>query len=77
MYGKTKSPLKKRGHDFDENGVCTRDNYRAEAYIYSSLTKEKTYYDTAANAISKATAPAESVHVVSYTRNDAASRTAH
>ena len=58
------------GHDFDENGVCTRDNYRAEAYIYSSLTKEKTYYDTAANAISKATAPAESVHVVSYTRND-------
>ncbi len=58
------------GHDFDENGVCTRDNYHAEAYIYSSLTKEKTYYDTAANAISKATAPAESVHVVSYTRND-------
>ena len=58
------------GHDFDENGVCTRDNYRAEAYIYSSLTKEKTYYDTAANAISKATAPAESVHVISYTRND-------
>lgn len=36
----------------------------------SSLTKEKTYYDTAANAISKAKAPAESVHVVSYTRND-------
>lgn len=61
---------KKLGHDFDENGVCTRDNYRAEAYIYSSLTKEKTYYDTAANAISKAKAPAESVHVVSYTRND-------
>ena len=58
------------GHDFDENSVCTRDNYHAEAYIYSSLTKEKTYYDTAANAISKATAPAESVHVVSYTRND-------
>lgn len=58
------------GHDFDENGVCTRDNYRAEAYIYSSLTTEKTYYDTAANAISKAKAPAESVHVVSYTRND-------
>lgn len=62
--------IPKLGHDFDENGVCTRDNYRAEAYIYSSLTKEKTYYDTAANAISKATAPAESVHVVSYTRND-------
>lgn len=61
---------KKLGHDFDENGVCTRDKYHAEAYIYSSLTKEKTYYDTAANAISKATAPAESVHVVSYTRND-------
>lgn len=62
--------IPKLGHDFDENGVCTRDNYHAEAYIYSSLTKEKTYYDTAANAISKATAPAESVHVVSYTRND-------
>lgn len=62
--------IPKLGHDFDENGVCTRDNYRAEAYIYSSLTKEKTYYDTAANAISKAKAPAESVHVVSYTRND-------
>ena len=61
---------KKLGHDFDENGVCTRDKYHAEAYIYSSLTKEKTYYDTAANAISKAKAPAESVHVVSYTRND-------
>lgn len=62
--------IPKLGHDFDENGVCTRDKYHAEAYIYSSLTKEKTYYDTAANAISKATAPAESVHVVSYTRND-------
>ena len=62
--------IPKLGHDFDENGVCTRDNYRAEAYIYSSPTKEKTYYDTATNAISKATAPAESVHVVSYTRND-------
>lgn len=62
--------IPKLGHDFDENGVCTRDNYHAEAYIYSSLTKEKTYYDTAANAISKAKAPAESVHVVSYTRND-------
>lgn len=58
------------GHDFDENGVCTRDNYHAEAYIYSSLTKEKTYYDTVANAISNATAPAESVHVVSYKRSD-------
>lgn len=62
--------IPKLGHDFDENGVCTRDKYHAEAYIYSSLTKEKTYYDTAANAISKATAPAESVHVVSYTRSD-------
>ena len=62
--------IPKLGHDFNENGVCTRDKYHAEAYIYSSLTKEKTYYDTAANAISKATAPAESVHVVSYTRND-------
>ena len=62
--------IPKLGHDFDADGVCTRDKYHAEAYIYSSLTKEKTYYDTAANAISKATAPAESVHVVSYTRND-------
>lgn len=62
--------IPKLGHDFDENGVCTRDKYHAEAYIYSSLTKEKTYYDTAANAISKATAPAESVHVVSYKRSD-------
>lgn len=71
MYGKNEITVEKKlGHDFDENGVCTRDNYHAEAYIYSSLTKEKTYYNTAANAISKATAPAESVHVVSYTRND-------
>lgn len=71
MYGKNEITVEKKlGHDFNENGVCTRDNYHAEAYIYSSLTKEKTYYDTAANAISKATAPAESVHVVSYTRND-------
>lgn len=58
------------GHDFDADGVCQRCGDHAEAYIYSSLTKEKTYYDTATNAISKATAPAESVHVVSYTRND-------
>lgn len=71
MYGKNEITVEKKlGHDFDENGVCTRDKYHAEAYIYSSLTKEKTYYDTAANAISKAKAPAESVHVVSYTRND-------
>ena len=58
------------GHDFDADGVCQRCGDHAEAYIYSSLTKEKTYYDTAANAISKAKAPAESVHVVSYTRSD-------
>lgn len=58
------------GHDFDADGVCQRCGDHAEAYIYSSLTNEKTYYDTAANAISKAKAPAESVHVVSYTRND-------
>ena len=58
------------GHDFDADGVCQRCGDHAEAYIYSSLTKEKTYYDTATNAISKATAPVESVHVVSYTRND-------
>ena len=71
MYGKNEITVEKKlGHDFDENGVCQRCGDRAEAYIYSSLTKEKTYYDTAANAISKATAPAESVHVVSYTRND-------
>ncbi len=57
------------GHDFDENGVCQRCGDHAEAYI-SSITTGKTYYDTAANAISKATAPAESIHVVSYTRND-------
>ena len=63
---------KKLGHDFNENGVCTRENcgYHAEAYIYNDLTKGKSYCDTAANAISKATAPAESVHVVSYTRSD-------
>lgn len=42
MYGKNEITVEKKlGHDFDENGVCTRDNYRAEAYIYSSLTKEK------------------------------------
>lgn len=71
MYGKNEITVEQKlGHNFDADGVCTRDNYHAEAYIYSSLTKEKTYYDTAANAISKATAPAESVHVVSYTRND-------
>lgn len=61
--------IPKLGHDFDENGVCQRCGDHAEAYI-SSITTGKTYYDTAANAISKATAPAESVHVVSYTRND-------
>lgn len=59
---------KKLGHDFDADGVCQRCGDHAEAYIYSSLTKEKTYYDTVANAISNATAPAESVHVVSYKR---------
>ena len=57
------------GHDFDADGVCQRCGDHAEAYIYSSH-QGKTYYDTAANAISKAKAPAESVHVVSYTRND-------
>ena len=29
---------KKLGHDFDENGVCTRDYYRALAYIFCSLS---------------------------------------
>ena len=62
--------IPKLGHKFDANGACQRCGDHAEAYIYSSLTKEKIYYDTAANAISNATAPAESVHVVSYTRND-------
>lgn len=57
------------GHDFDENGVCQRCGDHAEAYI-SSITTGKTYYDTAANAISKATAPFDSVHVVSYKRSD-------
>ena len=63
--------ISKKGHKFDDNGNCTNTGcpYRAEAYIYSSLTKVNTYYDTVANAISKATAPAESVHVVSYERD--------
>lgn len=60
--------IPKLGHDFDENGVCQRCGDHAEAYI-SSITTGKTYYDTVANAISNATAPAESVHVVSYTRD--------
>lgn len=61
----------KLGHNFNENGVCQREGcpYHAEAYIYNSLTEKKTYYDTVANAISTAKAPAESVHVVSYERN--------
>ena len=64
--------IPKLGHKFDDDGVCMNAGcpYRAEAYISHSWTEKKTYYDTAANAISKATAPAESVHVVSYTRND-------
>lgn len=59
------------GHDFDANGVCRRTdcNYHAEAYIYTSPTQPKKYYDTVANAISNAAAPAESVHVVSYERD--------
>lgn len=59
------------GHDFDANGVCQRKGctYHAEAYISHSWTEKKTYCDTVANAISKATAPAESVHVVSYERD--------
>ena len=69
--GKNEITVKKKlGHDFDADGVCTRENcdYHAEAYIYSSLTKPNTYYDTVANAINNAKAPAESVHVVSYKR---------
>ena len=59
------------GHDFDANGVCQRKgcDYHAEAYISYSRTEKKTYCDTVANAISNATAPAESVHVVSYERD--------
>ncbi|PWM13365.1 MAG: hypothetical protein DBX57_07255 [Clostridia bacterium] len=62
--------IPKTGHKFDDNGNCTNAGctYHAEAYI-SSWNKEKTYYDTVANAINNATAPAESVHVVSYERN--------
>ena len=68
--GKNEITVKKKlGHDFDADGVCTREGcgYHAEAYIYSSF-KAKTYYDTVANAINNAKAPAESVHVVSYKR---------
>lgn len=61
--------IPKLGHSFDKNGVCQRCGDHAEAYI-SSITTGKTYYDTAANAISKATAPFDSVHVVSYERSD-------
>ena len=69
MYGKNEITVEQKlGHDFDKNGVCQRCGDHAEAYI-SSITTGKTYYDTVANAISNATAPAESVHVVSYTRD--------
>ena len=62
--------IPKTGHKFDDNGNCTNAGctYHAEAYI-SSWNKEKTYYDTVANAINNATAPVEFVHVVSYERN--------
>lgn len=70
MYGKNEITVEQKlGHDFDKNGVCQRCGDHAEAYI-SSITTGKTYYDTVANAISNATAPAESVHVVSYKRSD-------
>jgi len=64
--------IPKLGHKFDDDGGCMNAGcpYRAEAYISHSWTEKKTYCDTVANAISNATAPAESVHVVSYTRND-------
>lgn len=64
--------IPKLGHKFDDDGVCMNAGcpYRAEAYISHSWTEKKTYYDTVANAINNAKAPAESVHVVSYTRND-------
>ena len=67
----TDNLIPKLGHNFNENGVCQRKGckYHAEAYIYNSLTEEKTYCDTVANAISTAKAPVESVHVVSYERN--------
>lgn len=64
--------IPKLGHKFDDDGGCMNAGcpYRAEAYISHSWTEKKTYYDTVANAISNATAPAESVHVVSYKRSD-------
>ena len=63
--------IPKTGHKFDDDGNCTNAGctYHAEAYISHSWTEKKTYYDTVANAISKATASAESVHVVSYERD--------
>lgn len=63
--------IPKTGHKFDDDGNCTNAGctYHAEAYIYTSSTQPKKYYDTVANAISKATAPDESVHVVSYERD--------
>lgn len=63
--------IPKLGHKFDDDGVCMNAGcpYRAEAYISHSWTEKKTYYDTVANAINNAKAPAESVHVVSYTRD--------
>ena len=63
--------IPKLGHKFDDDGGCMNAGcpYRAEAYISHSWTEKKTYCDTVANAISNATAPAESVHVVSYTRD--------
>lgn len=67
----TDNVIPKLGHKFDDDGVCMNAGcpYRAEAYISHSWTEKKTYCDTVANAISNAKAPAESVHVVSYTRD--------
>ena len=67
----TDNVISKTGHKFNDEGVCTNDkcDYHAEAYIYNFKTNTKTYCDTVANAISNATAPAESVHVVSYERD--------
>ena len=63
--------IPKTGHKFDDDGNCTNAGctYHAEAYISYPWTEKKTYCDTVANAISNATAPAESVHVVSYERD--------
>ena len=55
----------KLGHNFNENGFCTRCNHQAEAYIYNPTAKEKSYRATATEAIADA-GRGEAVIVVSY-----------